>query len=169
LDSGTSTAFPLFGVERYVISRGYSCSSLKFQGYRPCQDGYSAGTSPKINWILAGTRKKTGECVLIGWYDHDSKEDIYKRRGGQWLTVMGYQLRQTTMGCPAVLIVADPASGQRSWLYFETIKTGTLVEYDGKGRLARTTYPEGPIYRVNSSIGGQGTCILEGAVTFQVN
>jgi len=168
LDSGTSTAFPLFGIERYIISRGYVCGSLKFQGYRPCQEGYSAGTSPRMNWILAGTRQKTGECVLVGWYDHDSKENLYRRRGGQWLTVMGYQLTQTTKGCPTVLIVADPASGQRSWLYFEEIKNGKLVEYDSHGRLTRTTYPQGPVYRVKSSIGGQGTAILEGAAIFQV-
>jgi hypothetical protein len=166
IDIGTATAFPIIGLDLHIRHSGYRLGYLKFQGFRPHPYGYSAGTTPYLNWICAGTRAKAGECALVGWYQYDNK-NIYKRIGGQWLSVVGYQ-PGNSKDCPIILAVIDPSNGQRSWLYFDKLKSGRLMEFDSHGISIRTMYPEGSVYKILSKIKSEGIPILEGAVVFRL-
>jgi hypothetical protein len=168
LDAGTQTAFPLRGIERYINYCGYTAHSLKFQGVRLCPFVYSAAFTPQLDWMGEGIRNGGAECALIGWYEHDSVHDTYKRTGGRWLTVIGCQRNPYAKGCPVAFVVTDPINGRQSWLYLERLKTGKVFDVDKNGRSTRPMQDASQLYKTIPASLGSGTSILEGAVVFRL-
>ena len=168
LDIGTSSVFPLQGVERYIRTCGYQSNYMKFQGSRLCPAGYADGFIPSFGWIYAGTKGPTGECLLIGWYNHDSVKDIYKRMGGSWVTLVGCQRNPYSKGCPVTLAVSDPSTGRQSWLYFDEMHSGFLQNIDKAGRNTTLQQNANGMYKVSSGVNGAGIGVLEGAVIFRL-
>ncbi len=163
MDVGTETAFPLQGIERYVRRCAYHLVNLKYQGIRLCPAGYSAGFTPRLDWMIRGLRSKAGECLLIGRYEYDSQKDLYTRSGGSWLNVISWQRNPYKQGCSVLLLVYNPLTGKQDWLYLDPLKHSKLQRVDSHGRSMGLSDNAAGLYQATY---GRGTGIIEGVVVF---
>jgi len=130
LSDGTSAANVLWGVERYVHSRGYAPRALYYEGWRRHDARYSTGRQvPDLPTIKAEIAAGSAVWLNLGWYAYSAESGEYRRNGGHWLTLVGYGAARDGSPSPNVLIVHDPATSPtgREHVDVEILGSGRLV------------------------------------------
>jgi hypothetical protein len=156
---GTDVAQVLAGITTYVDEAGYSIAELSYAGWRPAPADRVAGEYPDLDAIKAAVADDTSAAWLnVGWYTWDEDSGDYVRKGGHWVTVVGYTEEE--------LLIHDPSpsagSGFRTQaISLEEIAEGRLTgNQRGLPRAAEGYYEVGGEMAVPSGM----TCILDGAV-----
>jgi hypothetical protein len=156
---GTDVSRVLSGVEAYVEEAGYAIGELTYEGWRPASDEHAAGEYPSLDDIRASAADDQSAVWLnVGWYKYDEESEEYARKGGHWVTVVGYDGDD--------LLIHDPSpsagSGFRTHrISLEELAAGTMT--GNEQNLPRSA--EG-YYEVGGEMAvAEGwTCILDGAV-----
>lgn len=104
---GTRVTGFLNGLESYVLQKGYSIASLKYQGWERHPNRFDGGSEhPTLSLIKTGmATANTAVWLKIGWYRFFPDEDKFIRFAGHWVTVVG--LDETVN--PPSLLIHDPA------------------------------------------------------------
>ena len=143
-EKGTTPAALLNGVDTYFKDHGQRPKKLAFQGWRsvPAKYRRAAGSQIDLNWLADGISESSTVWLNVGWYKKTDKSGNFKRVGGHWVTLVGYELNNA-YGPENRLIVHDPAprSGAQfanEYVNLERQHGGFLVDKDHqrKQRLA---------------------------------
>ncbi|MBW1989186.1 MAG: hypothetical protein JRI97_06535 [Deltaproteobacteria bacterium] len=139
LKHGTSPAELLEGLEKFLADRGFSSASLKYQGWRSVPERFIASKGPpSMDWIKKGLLGDSAVWLNVGWYDLDKETKTFHRRGGHWVTLVGYGKNAAGKPDPFVLAVHDPATRRKpgkdkaprrrhDFVVAEPIASGTLA------------------------------------------
>lgn len=157
--TGTDPAQLLAGVAAYVEESGYTIGELSYEGWRAVPEEQAASDVPSLEDIMATVANERGAAWLnVGWYRYDEEREEYARKGGHWVTVVGYDGDE--------LLIHDPSpsagTGFRTQsISLEALTGGTLT--GNQNHLPRSA--EG-YYEVGGdmAIGKGWTCILDGVV-----
>lgn len=100
---GTKVSGFLTGIEKYVLGKGYSIASLKYQGWEEHQKRFDGGADmPSFSFIENSMNTgRTAVWLKIGWYRYFPNKNKYIRFAGHWVTLVGID--------DTSLIVHDPA------------------------------------------------------------
>lgn len=143
-EKGTTPTALLNGVDAYFKDHGLRPKKLAFQGWRsvPAKYRRAAGRQIDLNWLADGISKTSTVWLNVGWYKQTDKHGNFKRVGGHWVTLVGYDLNNLD-GPENRLIVHDPAprSGTQfanEYVHLEQQSGGFLVDknHQRKQRLA---------------------------------
>ena len=155
---GTDPDQVLEGIASYVNDSGYTIEELSFEGWRPVPEEYHYSEMPDLDDVKASiVDEQSAVWLNVGWYDYDEDSGDYKRTGGHWVTVVGYDGED--------LLIHDPQPGAGSSFRTQRIS----FEEIGEGRLTGR-YPNLPrdaagYYEVGGEmVTGRKTCILDGVV-----
>lgn len=109
-ENGTTPAALLAGVQKYFTDNQQRPTKLAFQGWRSVPAQYRRGSGSKIdlNWLADGITDTSTVWLNVGWYQKTANPSEFKRVGGHWVTLVGYELNNPT-GVKNRLIVHDPA------------------------------------------------------------
>ena len=156
---GTDVTQVLNGIASYLDESGYTVSTLAYDGWRPAPEEYASTEFPDVESIREFAADGTSAVWLnVGWYRYDEKSGDYTRRGGHWVTVVGFAGDDLLIHDPA------PSAGAKKWtqrISLTELEEGRLVgSQHGLPRDAAGYYEVGGEMRVGSGI----TCILDGAV-----
>lgn len=161
LDNGTNVAGLTQGVHKYAMERWGEYKTLEYSGWsRSPAQFRSPLDKPTLGWMTQTLHRKGGVWLNIGWYKREGEN--YRRTGGHWVTLVGYEQGK--------LIVNDPAprSGKSFSNHYVSVRIlngGQLIS--GK----RTTSARGH-FAIESglSISTKGEFgIIDGAVKFEIN
>jgi hypothetical protein len=156
---GTDVSEVITGVQGYVENAGYEIESLQYSGWRPAPEDAVSGEAPDLDAVKEAIANPHGAAWLnVGWYRYDEESGNYARKGGHWVTVVGYDGDD--------LLIHDPSpragtgfSTQRITL--EAIEEGQLTGRQANlPRSAEGYFIVGGEMKVSKNV----TCILDGAV-----
>jgi hypothetical protein len=155
---GTDAAQLLKGVESYVTEAGYSIGELSYEGWRPVPSDYDAGEMPVLDDIRnAIADDQSAVWLNVGWYDWDEDSGDYERKGGHWVTVVGFEGDDLLIHDPSPSAGASPRTQRVS---FEEIAEGRLT-----GNQKNLPRDAAGYYEVGGEMAtGNSTCVLDGAV-----
>lgn len=156
---GTDAAQLLSGVEDYVTEAGYGIAELSYEGWRPVPSDYEAGELPDLDDIRnAIADEQSAVWLNVGWYTWDEDEEAYVRKGGHWVTVVGYKGDD--------LLIHDPSPAAGSGFRTQRISLEELTEGDLTGPQTNLPRPAAGYYEVGRemAVAAGYTCILDGAV-----
>jgi len=177
-DRGTSPWLVVQGVNKYILQCGYTVETLEYQGFRKVGPDFDSGeTAPSLSWIRKALRQPNSAVWLnIGWYKYDADRDVYLRKGGHWITLVGCDVDAQGHADPGALVVHNPSpkgglSTHHDVIRAEALDSGTLVNsgtapFDGLPRDAAG------FYKITGEISGKPsaeTIILDGAVALQIS
>jgi hypothetical protein len=156
---GTDVTEVLRGVEAYVGEAGYVLSELAYEGWRPAPDEFLASEYPSLDDIKTSADDDQSAVWLnVGWYKYDEEKEEYLRKGGHWVTVVGYD------GDDLLIHDPSPSAGagfRTQRISLEELPAGTLTgNHRNLPRSAEGYYEVGG----EMAIGEGWTCILDGAV-----
>jgi len=156
---GTDVAQLLHGVASYIDESGYSIASLTYDGWRPAPEENANGEYPDLDAIRETIAGDSGAVWLnVGWYVYDEDSGDYERRGGHWVTVVGFAGDDLLIHDPA------PSAGAKKWtqrIELTELAEGNLTgNQRGLPRTAEGYYEVGGEMRVGNGY----TCIVDGAV-----
>ncbi|MPY26585.1 hypothetical protein [Shewanella sp. YLB-07] len=124
LKNGTGTSGFLKGIDKISRELFGHYSKLEYQGWRKHPPSFSTGvTIPRLEWIKDSIGRESAVWLNIGWYKYDKDSMSYIRKGGHWVTVVGYNHGK--------LIIHDPAPRAGQDFSNEYVSVHHLV----KGRL----------------------------------
>lgn len=104
LKIGTGTSELIRGVDRFVDEEFGGYKTLSYQGWRKHPSSYSTGVKvPDLGFMYRGVGNRSAAWINVGWYKIDSKAKSYRRVGGHWVTLVGYDTANDQ------LILHDPA------------------------------------------------------------
>jgi hypothetical protein len=154
------------GLDKYLTDRGYNVTAMEFQGWKNVADKYDTNvTVPELDWIKEGTRDYSGVLLHLGWYNHYSATDRYRRNGGHWVTVVGYGKDSEGNTNPNFLIIHDPNTDddeENEYINMTNITSGTFVH-------THATIPNSAVgFYIMDGVQTNTIPILEGAVRFNV-
>lgn len=100
---GTKVSGFLAGIETYVLRKGYSIASLKYQGWEEHQRRFDGGAEiPSLSFIKNSMdTANTAVWLKIGWYKYFPNKDEYIRFAGHWVTVVGMDNDSLSIHDPA--------------------------------------------------------------------
>lgn len=171
--NGTSPSAFLVGLSRFVLDRGYSIESLKYEGWEDHPNEFSKGVlKPNLNWIKTGLDRNAAVWLMIGWYNYSKKQDEYTPCAQHWVTVVGFGQDKQGKKDPNILIVHDPAprSGpikSHDYVKMELIKHGTFTDGCGRKELSAVGW-----YKMSGDLKikkGAEYGVLDGAVVLRLN
>jgi hypothetical protein len=167
--SGTSKEGILAGVRRYVEQKGYSVPSLGYDGiqihYRP--GAAPEGRLPDLSKLKSRLVSGASVWLQIGWYRSDDGE--YRKLGGHWVTMVGYESPPDDAHAAEVFVLHDPSS--RSGMEFSN-EYAHLMRIEG-GRIHGWGIPQpaSGFYRIEQGLAlpeDADTAIVEGAIVFEI-
>jgi len=137
--NGTSPGEVLTGVQKYVNAKGYGCERIEYEGWRKIGKNNSEmvkAARPVLDWIKEGIRNPNGAVWLnIGWYKQLDQAH-WKRTGGHWVTLVGYEggISTATLDSTLFLIHNPATSGKgdradnlgKDGIHLERVSEGTL-------------------------------------------
>jgi len=155
---GTDAAQLIAGVEAYVNAAGYTISELSYEGWRPVPDDAAAGEYPLLDDIRTYAADDSSAVWLnVGWYKYDEESGDYERKGGHWVTVVGY------VGDD--LLIHDPAPSAGTTFRTQRISLEELTEGRLTGNQRNLPRSAEGYYELGGEMAkGSSTCILDGAV-----
>lgn len=110
-DLGTSPTDLLTGISRFLGETGYDYEYLAYQGWRNHPAAMSGNREkPDIDWIKDGLVGDSAVWLNVGWYAYDPMTEIYERKGGHWVTLVGYGVDRKGRANPEILIIHDPST-----------------------------------------------------------
>lgn len=99
--NGTSAFEVTQGVHKYATERWGRYKKLEYSGWRKVQSQFrSPLEKPTINWMTQSLHRKGAVWINLGWYNKDMED--YRRAGGHWVTLVGYEQGK--------LVIHDPSS-----------------------------------------------------------
>ncbi|MEP2101506.1 MAG: C39 family peptidase [Parasphingorhabdus sp.] len=107
LKNGTGLDGFIFGVDRFARENFRAYKRLQRRGWRHLSDGYERFDSDKlisVDWLAAGVSNRSAVWLNIGWYVHTEEEDRYRRIGGHWVTLVGYDFNRDSQ-----FVIHDPS------------------------------------------------------------
>jgi len=125
LKNGTGTTGVLRGVNRIAKELFGGYKTLEYQGWRKHPKNYSTGIKlPDIERIQSAVSSQSTAWLNVGWYRYNSAKNEYKRIGGHWVTLVGFEDNQ--------LIIHDPSprAGKtfaNEYAEYSIIQNGMLV------------------------------------------
>lgn len=156
---GTDAAQLMRGVESFVDESGYTISELSYQGWRQVPADRLDAELPDLEAIKTYVADDQSAVWLnVGWYSFDEESEEYERRGGHWVTAVGF--------LDDDLLIHDPSPAAGSGFRTQRI---TLEELSG-GRLTgnQRNLPRSATgyYEISGEMakGSETTCILDGVV-----
>ncbi len=159
--NGTSVYEVTQGVHKYATERWGSYKTLQYSGWRPVAKQFRGEQQqPTIAWMTSALHRKGAVWLNVGWYNRDGTD--YKRTGGHWVTLVGYEQGK--------LIIHDPAPRAGTGFNNQFIS----LEYISSGRLLhnKTITPAQGYFVIADGmhISSKGTlAVLDGAVKFELN
>jgi len=130
--SGTGVVGVLHGLKKYVMEIHGQYQRLEYAGWRDVPEKYRQSYAPSLEWMLTGLHKRGAVWLNIGWYFEN--DGAFQRKGGHWVTLVGYRNGQ--------LIIHDPGpwadrAGASQLVRISALKNGTLQgNYRGLPRKA---------------------------------
>jgi hypothetical protein len=98
--NGTNVIGLTQGVHKYAIERWGKYKILQYSGWRKSPVQFrSPLEKPTLDWITSALHRKGAVWLNIGWYNPEGIN--YKRTGGHWVTLVGYEQGK--------LVIHDPA------------------------------------------------------------
>ena len=163
LKNGTGTTGVLKGVDKIAKEWFGGYSKLEYQGWRKHPKKFSTGLKvPEIEWLVKGISKDAAAWLNVGWYKFNEAKNEYRRIGGHWVSLVGFDEN--------TLIIHDPApragnSFANEYVEIYQIIDGTLVgKKIGLPTSAKGYYilGEGMYVKYNADV-----AILDGVVVFK--
>jgi hypothetical protein len=156
---GTDVAEVLAGVEAYVDEAGYTISELAYAGWRPAPEEKVASEYPDLSDIktaIAGDQSAV--WLNVGWYAYDEESGEYVRKGGHWVTVVGYDHDD--------LLIHDPSPSAGASFRTQRITLDELTEGMLTGNQRNLPRSAEGYYEVSGemAVSSERTCILDGVV-----
>ena len=100
IKNGTNVFGLTQGVHKYAIERWGGYKTLEYSGWSKAPKEFrSSLPKPTLNWINQALHRNGAVWLNIGWYNAEGTN--YKRTGGHWVTLVGYEKGK--------LIIHDPA------------------------------------------------------------
>ena len=127
LKNGTGTSGVLRGVDRYIKETLGSYRQLAYQGWRKHPSRFSTGVRvPTLEFMRAGVTESSAAWLNVGWYRIDRAAGEYRRIGGHWVTLVGYdtQASQLILNDPAPRAGSTPS---HEYVTFRALRGGRLV------------------------------------------
>ncbi len=175
-NKGTSTPRLMTGVLKYLNRQGYK-GRVQYRGWRTIDrhfqrqiglDSNDYRQAPRLKWMQDRLSKDKDTVVVldVGWYLFDEERDVFHRRGGHWVTLVGYDTRrgQTDL----IIHNPDPRAGlKRS---HDRIKCRALTAGVLTGRFQGLPVSAKSFLRVNGvpMPNGVDTAIIDAAVAVRV-
>lgn len=138
-NAGTGSASVLRGIEKYVVSCGYQCSTMEYEGWTKMgshEREFVMADRPDLNWMKKGILNPNGAVwLVVGWYNR-AGDGQWKRAGGHWVTMVGFDAKD-----PNTLLIHNPGTrgngGQpdnpaQDVIHLTPVNTGTLVTDNGQ-------------------------------------
>jgi hypothetical protein len=135
---GTGIGSVLRGIEKYVVSRGYQCSTMEYEGWSRMdqhEEEFVMADKPDLNWMRKGVLDPHGVVWLaVGWYNQTGNGQ-WKRTGGHWVPLVGFDAKN-----PNALLIHNPGTrGNGSQpddpaqdvIHLRPVGAGTLVTGEG--------------------------------------
>ena len=122
----------LHGLKKYVTELHGGYQRLEYAGWRDVPEKYRQSSVPGLDWMLKGLHERAAVWLNIGWYFEN--DGAFQRKGGHWVTLVGYRDGQ--------LIIHDPGpwadnAGAGQLVRITTLTTGELQgNYRGLPRKA---------------------------------
>ena len=125
LKDGTGTSGVLRGVHRYATETFGEYQSLLYQGWRKHPATFSTGIRvPTLSFIERGVTRRSAAWLNVGWYRLDRTRREYRRVGGHWVTLVGFDFVKNQ------LIISDPApraTPGHEYISYRRLAGGRLV------------------------------------------
>ena len=90
---GTSPDKILTGLRKYVAAKGFQFRTLELSSWRSvtkANKSFKVGSKPNLSWITRAVEDPDSVVVFnVGWYDWKDDQEVYFRKGGHWITVVG--------------------------------------------------------------------------------
>ena len=156
---GTDAAQLLRGVESYVTEIGYGIEELSYEGWRPVPSDYEAGELPVLDDIRTYIADERSAVWLnVGWYKWDEDSGDYARKGGHWVTVVGYDGED--------LLIHDPSPSAGSGFRTQRVSLEEIAEGQLTGNQKNLPRDATGYYEVGGemAVAAGYTCIVDGAV-----
>ncbi|HVE72180.1 MAG TPA: hypothetical protein VNI54_12495 [Thermoanaerobaculia bacterium] len=156
---GTNAAQLIRGVESYVTAAGYTIAELSYEGWRAVGEDYEYSEHPAIEDIKAAIADDQSAVWLnVGWYEHDEDSGDYARKGGHWVTVVGYDGDD--------LLIHDPAPNAGPRFRTQQISLEEIAEGRLTGNERNLPRDAAGYYEVGGemAVSTGKICILDGAV-----
>ncbi|KMQ50931.1 hypothetical protein CHISP_2073 [Chitinispirillum alkaliphilum] len=127
---GTGARALSSGLERYFHNRDISGFEISHQGWRSVAPHFTQPTKtlPDIQSLKKALREDKAVLLNFGWYRYDQQNDVYRRTGGHWVTLIGYG-HDGKGENPNALIFRDPGTRNRlnDYILIEKIEEGEMV------------------------------------------
>ncbi|MEH6589099.1 MAG: hypothetical protein V7746_02520 [Halioglobus sp.] len=127
LDSGTGVFGVLVGVSEYLRETGMAYRRLSYAGWRNVPNSFRYAMQPDLDWLLSGLHERSAVWLNLGWY-FLNEDGLYQRRGGHWVTLVGYRDASLMINDPGPW--ADHIPGTQS-VGFTTMEDGELQTRNG--------------------------------------
>jgi hypothetical protein len=172
VDKGTHVNHMIRGVQRFLREQGVNHYYLRYQGCRPHEQNFSAGfRKPRLGWIRSALAAGGTAWLNVGWYTHDGDSDTYHRKGGHWVTAVGFGEDERGNRNPDILVIHDPAprSGRdprREFVLMRRVDSGSM-----NGTVKNLTIEAQGIFRMIGGMHIKSTAdvaLLDGAVVLRL-
>lgn len=98
--NGTNVFGVTQGVHRYAMERWGKYKTLEYSGWSKSPAQFRSNLKkPTLNWMTSALHRKGAVWLNIGWYNQEGIS--YRRAGGHWVTLVGYEQGK--------LVIHDPA------------------------------------------------------------
>jgi hypothetical protein len=127
LETGTGVFGVLVGVIQYLRETGREYRQLSYAGWRNVPNHFRQALQPDLDWLLSGLHEDGAVWLNLGWY-FLNENGRYQRRGGHWVTLVGYRDDSLMINDPGPW--ADHMPGTQS-VRFTTMGDGELQTKEG--------------------------------------
>jgi len=149
--SGTLITDTMQGIKRFIGECGYDLVNLETQGL-PFNREFTHWNQPSsLTFIKSGLMGDSAIWLTVGYYEREG--DALFRRAGHLVTVTGYGRNKRGDRDPNVLVINDPADGERNIMAYVQTDTLPAETYLAHGRhrfsladflILGDGYPTGP-------------------------
>ncbi|HTF94825.1 MAG TPA: C39 family peptidase [Cellvibrio sp.] len=159
--NGTNVHGVTQGVHKYAIERWGGYKTLEYSGWSKAPAKFRSNLEkPTLHWMTQALHKKGAVWLNIGWYNLEGEN--YKRVGGHWVTLVGYEQGKIVIHDPA------PRAGtafSNQFVSLRILNSGQLISGQRIGN-ARNHF----IITDGMFISSKGRlAIIDGAVKFELN
>lgn len=158
--NGTNVFGLTRGVHKYALERWGKYKILQYSGWSKAPTQFhSSLKKPTVDWMTSVLHRKGAAWINIGWYNPDGIN--YRRTGGHWVTLVGYEQGKLVIHDPA------PRAGKifsNQFISLSPITGGQLIN-----GTRTTTAREHFIISDGMNISSKGKFgIIDGAVIFEL-
>jgi len=98
--NGTNVSGLLQGIHKYALERWGKYKNLEYSGWSKSPTQFrSSLKKPTLDWMTSALHRKGAVWINIGWYNPEGSN--YRRAGGHWVTLVGYEQGKIVIHDPA--------------------------------------------------------------------